>query len=459
MPSTSSQVIAPWLMLAAFVLDCPVADSQTGASSADIELSLPRLATPIHLSVPMPFAIRSKPLRSGRLLESGAEKPPHIAQISTAIGTDGKPLQEQFRLLAVLPAGQGTTTPRRFRIQLGPVSEDAPPSKAPSPFRFEDAVGQSLRLLEGDAPVFSYQYGTVVAQHVPLGDPRRKRACYVHPIWGLNGEVLTADFPADHFHHHGLFWTWPHVEIDGKHYDLWADRGGLRQKFLRWLHRETGPVAAVVAFENGWFIGDTQVMTERIWLTAFHRCGDHRVIDVSLTFIPKDQTISLRGAPGKSYGGLTLRFDPSSREATTITVPSGKTTADLPDTRLPWADLTSTFDRRGAKSGAMLMVHPAHPDFPPTWLTRHYGPLCVGWPGVTARSFPPNQPFQLNYRIWIHRGAVDLERLKAVYRAYRAACRASKSSSTRTPNPGPVGTVKVPSATSSGVVNRSSVRN
>jgi len=32
-------------------------------------------------------------------------------------------------------------------------------------------------------------------------------------------------------------------------------------------------------------------------------------------------------------------------------------------------------------------IHPSHPDFPPTWLTRHYGCLCVGWPGVAGGSW------------------------------------------------------------------------
>ena len=59
----------------------------------------------------------------------------------------------------------------------------------------------ALRLFEGDAPVLAYNFGDQLAQGVAED---RTRSSYVHPIYGLDGEVLTADFPKDHPHHRGL---------------------------------------------------------------------------------------------------------------------------------------------------------------------------------------------------------------------------------------------------------------
>ena len=115
-----------------------------------------------------------------------------------------------------------------------------------------------------------------------------------------------------------------------------------------------------------------------------------------------------------------MRFAPRSRQDTVITVPSGRTQADLPETRLKWADFTSKFGDATAPSGAAVFVPADHPDYPPTWLTRHYGPLCVGWPGVSAKTFQPGEPIQLTYRIWIHKTAVDVDTLKRAYEAYVA---------------------------------------
>ena len=79
-------------------------------------------------------------------------------------------------------------------------------------------------------------------------------------------------------------------------------------------------------------------------------------------------------------------------------------------------------DRRAPeRSGGAVFVHPQHPNYPPTWLTRHYGPLCVGWPGVNARTYEPGQPHRLAYRLWVHAGSPDVEQLRSQYEAFTAA--------------------------------------
>ena len=45
--------------------------------------------------------------------------------------------------------------------------------------------------------------------HPPEGVPERFRRVCIHPILAPSGATLTDDFPADHFHHSGLFWRWP----------------------------------------------------------------------------------------------------------------------------------------------------------------------------------------------------------------------------------------------------------
>jgi len=47
-------------------------------------------------------------------------------------------------------------------------------------------------------------------------DGTYERCNYIHPLWGVDGSVLTEDFPADHLHHRGVFWTWHQVWIGEK---------------------------------------------------------------------------------------------------------------------------------------------------------------------------------------------------------------------------------------------------
>ncbi len=277
-------------------------------------------------------------------------------------------------------------------------------------FQFKPVDDKSLGLWEGSKPVFVYNYGVIQKRGVPAD---RARSTYLHPLYGLDGEVLTDDFPKDHYHHRGLFWAWPHVKTGGKEYDLWMLKG-VQQKFERWLAKETS-ATAVLKVENGWYVGPRKVMQEEVSFRVHPAKSDARAIDVRLELTPVEQPVTLAGAEGKSYGGLTLRFAPS--KSIVITTPLGNGPDDLPMTHLPWADLSGQF-ANSQTSGAAILVAPTHPDFPPMWLTRHYGVLCLGWPGVEPRTFEPGKPIVLQYRVWIHRGAADTERLKNAFALY-----------------------------------------
>lgn len=282
-------------------------------------------------------------------------------------------------------------------------------------FHFQEIDDKSIGLWENGRPVLVYNFGEM---SLPKTRAAGTRSSYVHPIYGLDGEVLTDDFPADHYHHHGLFWGWPHVIIGGREYDLWKMRG-IRIKFEKWLAKEAGKDTAILGVENGWFVGDKRVMKEELRLTLQPATDNGRNIDVALTWTPVDEPITLGGAEDKSYGGVTLRFAP--RKDTVITAPSGRTTEDLLITKLPWADLSARFEGTSDTSGAALFVNPAHPGFPPEWMTRDYGVLAVGWPGVKSQTLPAGKSITCRYRLWIHRGTPGAAEIQREFGAYQAA--------------------------------------
>ncbi|MCI0423457.1 MAG: PmoA family protein [Acidobacteria bacterium] len=280
-------------------------------------------------------------------------------------------------------------------------------------FRFEPVSEKSLGLWEGEHPVFVYNHGVISSRSAPNA---QGRSSYIHPVYGLDGEVLTDDFPKDHVNHRGLHWAWPHIKIGEQEYDLWSMRG-IRYEFQRWLARETHTNKAVLGVENGWLAGEKEVMREKVWVTVHPASSGGRAMDVDLTWTPTDRPVTLWGAEGKSYGGLTLRFGPRSK--TIITVPTGRASDDLLVTRLTWADLSGDLKGAGELSGATVFVHPEHPGYPPTWMTRHYGLLAVGWPGVAPHTMPPGKSVSCRYRIWIHRGVPEAAEIQKAYEAYR----------------------------------------
>ena len=73
---------------------------------------------------------------------------------------------------------------------------------------------------EGETRVMFYQ-----AERKAMPDGQASRSNYFHPLYDLDGGVLTEDFPKDHIHHRGIFWAWHQVRIDGKQVqDQWVNR-------------------------------------------------------------------------------------------------------------------------------------------------------------------------------------------------------------------------------------------
>ena len=298
-------------------------------------------------------------------------------------------------------------------------------AEEPTRFRFAAASEASLGLWEGERPVLVYNHGPIKPPDGTSGQPR---ACYFHPVYGLDGEVLTDDFPKDHTYHRGLYWAWPHIKIGEREFETWTARSELRQEFRRWLAKEADAGGAKLGIENGWFVDGKQVVREEVWATAHPAAKDGRAIDLTLSWTPLEKALTLQGAEGKSYGGLNFRFGP--RTNATITVPekaalpegvkatAGRVSDDLVVTQLAWADFVGDFAGRRAPSGAAIFVHPGHADYPPTWMARHYGLLSVGWPGVTAQTFPAGKPITCRYRLWIHRGGPAASEIQQQFESY-----------------------------------------
>ncbi|MDO5565891.1 MAG: PmoA family protein [Planctomycetia bacterium] len=302
-----------------------------------------------------------------------------------------------------------------------------------------DETEDSVILRDLGQPVCRSCFGFIDHKKVPEKDARKKAGCYLHPIYGVHQEVLTDNAPRDHYHHHGAFWTWPHVmihESDGtiKDYDLWSNKTPIHQFFVKWLEISSSADTAVLAVENGWYINDVElddhfrvvkgekIMKETVRITTGPKQKVQgilsRFIDFEFGWTPVSKPISLRGAENKSYGGFSVRFKPHGQKKldTVITTPVGGSQgdADLLETPLPWADFTSRFAGDLSQSGATIIVPKTHPDYPPTWMTRYYGAMCVGWPGIKDKTFAPGKEFRLAYRLWIHEGPVTQKQIEKV---------------------------------------------
>lgn len=284
------------------------------------------------------------------------------------------------------------------------------------PLFVEDAAAGTTTFMEAGRPVLTYRYG----DQLPAGlDAKQKRSSYIHPLYSLDGEPLTADFPADHLHHHGLFWAWPVVEVRGVKSSNWEPaEPSLRQHFVKWVRGVSDHRIVRRVLENVWKLSESEnVVREKIEITAYWASSLGRAIDIKIVLRPVGGPITLRGAPAdnKGYSGLCFRSAPLLKGAA-MTTDEGPLAADSTGKPFRWADVSRP------DLGVAIFVSPDHPGFPLPWLIRnsYAGVLNPCWPGLPGETLAADVPVTLRYRIYVHRGDAQAGRVKEAYEAYLA---------------------------------------
>ncbi len=274
-----------------------------------------------------------------------------------------------------------------------------------------DDNGKELTVLEDGKPVLVYNYAMV---DPPEGVPGQyRRACYVHPLYGLDGEVMTQDFPFDHRHHRGVFWAWPKTTVGEREADVWTIID-VRQVHEKWVGKEAGPDSAVIAAQNTWQFEDdpeNPPVREDVRFVV-HPAGElGRAIDYTLTLTnigDKEVTIRGQSKDDKGYGGFCFRPD-AMRKPMHFTSALGRLEEDMLYMESPWADCSFPKEKGGEDlSGVAIFQHPDNPGYPhPGWITRAYGFLGVSWPHNDPYPLKPGESVTLRYRVYVHRGGAD----------------------------------------------------
>lgn len=272
--------------------------------------------------------------------------------------------------------------------------------------RLDPASGQ-VELLENGRPVLRYNHQTIepgaLTNQVAPGNRiyARARSDYIHPLYGLEGEVLTKDWPLDHPHHRGIYWAWPEVEYGKERGDLHA----LQRVFARPVGKPkltSGAAFAQVEAESLWQWEDREpIVREVARIRAYPADADGRVVDLTFAFTALKEGVTIARRETDKYGGLNLRLEPSAYQTiTTHTDPAGT------EPRRCWSDLTGVFAGAHGPSGLAVFPAPSNPDYPGDWV--QYPELAWVQPTFPAAKtrYPLSRaaPLVLRYRVWLHPG-------------------------------------------------------
>ncbi|NLO31819.1 MAG: hypothetical protein GX117_00470 [Candidatus Hydrogenedentes bacterium] len=292
-------------------------------------------------------------------------------------------------------------------------------------FSFTDD-GQTIQIMENDTPVLHYRY--VPGERPFIVSEGYRRAAYIHPLFGLDGEPLTQDFPLDHFHHRGIFWAWPDSSLGERRADIWL-LDGIREIHKDWVVREAHENQAALGAVTHWVYDDAPdkpVMEETMRMVVHAAQKDSRAIDFELSFKNiSDEVFTLRGSQTdhKGYGGFCIRPD-ASRAPFLFTSAAGESPDDLLELNSPWVDISYVKKKKSKDySGTAIFQHPHNPGYPhPGWILRHYGFLGQSWPHREDHVMKPGDSFTLRYRLFIHRGNAAEADVAGAFHGYEKEC-------------------------------------
>ena len=288
-----------------------------------------------------------------------------------------------------------------------------------------DSKTRQVIIEENGQKILQYNYETVHQEDVVrLADARKEeyehtgvdtfvtaskyavpRSDYIHPLYGLEGEMLTNDWPeGGHPHHRGIFWAWPEVEYGSKMGDIFA----LQKVFARPtgnIRLTNGPVFAQIVAENLWKWEDSDpaenIVREHVIIRVYKATSDARVIDLTIKLEALKDSVTLATRLTNSYGGLNIRMQiPKSQNI------SYHTSSQDSDPVRAWSDFNGIFKGATGPTGLMVLQHQKNPEYPGEWV--EYPDLAWVQPTFptpnTRYSLSKKEPLVLRYRLMVYKG-------------------------------------------------------
>ena len=280
---------------------------------------------------------------------------------------------------------------------------------------------QGFVIAESGEKILLYQ-----RQHKSL-DGKYSRANYIHPLYSLDGEILTEDFPVDHRHHRGVFWAWHQVWIgDTKVGDPWATKDFFWDVYdakIMTVDAQSRALQVHVYWKSPLHTDSTgkqlPFIKEKTTITARRVKDNMRRIDFQIELLAIENDVRLGGSEdAKGYGGFTTRIRlPEGLAFTCRSGPVKPTTLSVEAG--PWLDFSGNFGKTGKTSGLAILCHKSSPGYPQPWiLRRNRSAQNPVYPGQEAVPISRTNPLVLRYRLIIHRGDannLELDKLQAEY--------------------------------------------
>jgi len=305
---------------------------------------------------------------------------------------------------------------------------EAPKTALPDGWRWQEEPGKSVALVGPKGILWQFHFDP--DQHLP----------YFDPVATVDGRSLTQNSPADHAWHHALWFAWKF--INGVNYWETDKKTGKSDGRTAWTGARattrpdrTARIEMDLAYHPAGAAGATgaasaagaaaePVMTEKriMDVSAPDAAGAYH-IDWTATFTAGKADVTLDRTPlpgepgGKGYGGyagLSVRFaaDMTDRAATST---DGPVTLQGTTYRGKHAAVDYSGVVGGQPAGIAILDHPTNLNAPSPWYVIIAKPMSFFTPAVLCygpHTLAAGQSLTLRYRVLVHPGRWDAERLK-----------------------------------------------
>jgi hypothetical protein len=241
---------------------------------------------------------------------------------------------------------------------------------------------------------------------------------FLHPVRTPAGHVLSLFEPADHRWHRGLWFTIKFVNGD----NFWEEREPFGEQRVAGLPRISHPAPdeTTIEIDLDWVApGGDRVVAERRTLRA-RATGDAFAIDWATTLTP-DVDVTLDRTPYTTwggYGGLSFR---GTRNwlVDRFLLPDGPVEGRPAGQTGAWCEMSGPIDGGPQLSAGLAMLdHPENPRHPTPWYAG--GPGSGNFLNAALLFHEPmalaaGEPLALRYRVLIHDGAWEADRLASEY--------------------------------------------
>ncbi|AOS45176.1 hypothetical protein Verru16b_02252 [Lacunisphaera limnophila] len=283
---------------------------------------------------------------------------------------------------------------------------------------------RQVNLLVRGVPVLDYW---TAEEPLPNDKVPKKflRSGHIHPVRSPGGVVITASYPANHLHHHGIWAPWTKTEFQGRKPDFW-NMGDLTGKveFVALSRTWSGPVhGGFVAQQRQVDLSAPTPVTalNETWELTTYDVPDQvpmRIFDLVIT-----QTCATSDPlilPEYRYGGLGFRGHDqwNGADQATFLTSEGETDRIKGNTsRARWVHIGGRID--GATAGLGILGHPDNFRAPQPLRLHPTEPfVCFAPSQLGEFRIEPGRPYVMRYRFVVTDGPADAALLEACWQGY-----------------------------------------